>query len=144
MCCYLDCQCHLIIALGEHVLYPIYYESMITIVAILFPNYFFLLSFPMYQLRRLFYVTMVHSEDVETQKKGLVFVVYDVEQGKVVLDTESTWKLTLLLTACPIRVEAMHFCHDSTSLWFMAMTAIVKLSATLFTRLRIRTHYGKW
>jgi hypothetical protein len=116
---------------------------MITIVAILFPN-FILLSFPMYQLRRLFYVNMVHSEDVETQKKGLIFVVYDVEQGGAELDTESTWKLTLLLKACPIRVEAMHFCHDSSSLWFMALTSIVKLSANLFTRLRIRTHFGKW
>jgi hypothetical protein len=116
---------------------------MITIVAILFPK-LFILSFPVYQLRRLFYANTVHSEDVETQKKGQIFIAYTVGQGVGVLDTESTWKLTLLLKACPIRVEAMHFCHDSMSLWFMAMTAIVKLSTTLFTRLRIRTHYGKW
>jgi hypothetical protein len=53
---------------------------MITIVAILFPN-FFLLSFPTYQLRRMFYVKMVYSEDVETQKKGIIGVLYNVGQG---------------------------------------------------------------
>jgi hypothetical protein len=41
VCFCLDCQCHLIIALEEHVLHPIYYDSMISIVAI----YCFLISF---------------------------------------------------------------------------------------------------
>jgi hypothetical protein len=98
----------------------------------------------MNKLRRLFYVNTVHSEDVETQKKGLVCVLYNVGQGGAEHDTESTWKLTSLLKAIPVRIVAIHFCHESRSLWFMTMMAIIKLSATLFMRLRIRTHCGKW
>jgi hypothetical protein len=91
----------------------------------------------------MFYVNMVYSEDVETQRKGMIGILYNVGQGGAELDKESSWKLTLLLKACPVRLEATHFCSDTMSLWFMTLIAIFKIGSALGTRLRIRTHCGK-
>ncbi len=84
---------------------------------------------------------MVQSEDVETQRKAVVAVIYAIQrtpsQG---MDRKFTWKLPGLLEGLPLRYEAIHFCHDSSS--WLPLFSVFKFAAGLFTRLRVREHIG--
>jgi hypothetical protein len=91
----------------------------------------------------MFYVSMVLAEDVETQRKGIVAIVHAVGQsteGGVAL--EATWKLSGLSQALPMRTACMHLCHDSP--FFLPMFSILKVATGLFSRLRVRTHHGRF
>jgi hypothetical protein len=84
---------------------------------------------------------MAHSEDEDTQRKAVVVVVYTVQQTpSQSIDRKFTWKLPWLLESLPLRYEAIHFCHDS-STW-LPVFSVFKLAAGLFTRLRLREHIG--
>jgi hypothetical protein len=87
---------------------------------------------------------MVLAEDEETQKKGLVSVIFIMcgNSKSKRFHNESTFKISSVgAKAIPLRIEAMHFCQDS--LLTLAVTSIVKITFGLFNRLRVRTHYGK-
>lgn len=96
------------------------------------------------KLRRTFYGMMVEAEDEETQRKGCVGI--SVLAGRSVSLSETPhrleWssRLASLLRALPIRYEAMHLCHDSIT--WRPFQAIFKVAASMFTRVRIREHYG--
>ena len=85
---------------------------------------------------------MAMSDDEETQKKGVVSIMFAcmLADERESFDKAYAWKLPGLMRALPVRQEALHLCHDS--LVSVAIISIFKLSASLFHRLRIRTHYG--
>ncbi len=96
------------------------------------------------KLRRVFYITMVNAEDEETQRKGCVGISYLVgdEFSFSELAHRNSWnsKVPVLWNALPIRFEALHFCHDSFA--WKTLFAVVKIASTMFTRIRVREHYG--
>jgi hypothetical protein len=84
---------------------------------------------------------MVQSEDEETQRKAVVVVVYTIQQTpSQSIDRKFAWKVPGLLEGLPLRYEAMHFCHDS-STW-LPVFSVFKFACSLFTRLRVREHIG--
>ncbi len=92
------------------------------------------------KLKRTFYMCMVSNEDIETQRKGRVAVGYLA--GQQVLGTpRNDWQVGKLLNALPVRITAVHLCHDTPSIW-SPIFAMFKYVVTLFTRLRIREHCG--
>ena len=85
---------------------------------------------------------MLAAEDVETQRKGSVRVLYLIGQSYTPnFSNGIVWKGTHLFKALPIRNDALHICYDSV-LW-MPTASIIKVCASLYTRLRVRSHYGK-
>ena len=83
---------------------------------------------------------MVTIEDEESQKKGAINVVYGLSQKG--FSRDSAWKMSALSKAIPVRVEAIHLCHDS--LLWSPVFGLVKLAAGIFNRFRFRSHYGKY
>jgi hypothetical protein len=91
----------------------------------------------------MFYNLMAAAEDVGTQNKGVVVVVYAVGKSHgAKTDSGSTWKASKLISALPARIDGVHICYDSL-IWLPAIS-IIKVSVNICTRLRIRTHCGKW
>ena len=95
---------------------------------------------------------MVLTDDVETQKKGIVLVSWTVGMdGKNSEATErqlknsnfksGVWSMVkLAMSAVPARHEALHFCYDN--LMVAPIFALIKLSLSIFLRIRVRSHYG--
>ena len=83
---------------------------------------------------------MVAIEDEETQKKGAVGIIYGV--GQRGFSRDSTWKISALSKAIPVRVEAIHVCHDS--LLLSPLVVLAKLATSAFNRFRFRSHYGTY
>lgn len=92
------------------------------------------------KLKRTFYMCMVSNEDVETQRKGRVAIGYLTGQ-QVPENPRNDWQVGKLFNALPVRITAVHLCHDIPSIW-APIFAIFKYVVTLFTRLRIREHCG--
>jgi hypothetical protein len=84
---------------------------------------------------------MMQSEDKETQRKAVVAVMYAIQQTPShSIDRKFAWKVPWLLEGLPLRYEAIHLCHDS-STW-LPVFSVFKLASGLFTRLRVREHIG--
>ena len=93
---------------------------------------------------------MVLTDDVETQKKGIVLVSWTVGMdGKNSEATErqlknsnfksGVWSMVkLAMSAVPARHEALHFCYDN--LMVAPIFALIKLSLSIFLRIRVRSH----
>ena len=54
---------------------------------------------------------------------------------------ETKRRLSQLMKAVPIKQLGTHFCHDS--LLWLPIFATVKLAMSVFSSLRLRTHYGE-
>jgi hypothetical protein len=92
------------------------------------------------KLQRGFYTSMVSNEDTETQRKGRVAIGYLAGQG-VTTRPRNDWQVGKLLQALPVRIQAVHLCHDIPSLWRPVFAAF-KYVVTLFMRMRLREHFG--
>lgn len=92
------------------------------------------------KLRRVFYMCMASNEDEETQRKGRVAIGYLVGQD-VTGSPRNDWQVANLLQALPVRMEAVHLCHDSQTLWG-PIFSVFKYVVCLFLRMRIREHFG--
>jgi hypothetical protein len=86
----------------------------------------------------------MHVEDLETQKKGMVIVMWGLGPSERVepLSFQHTMKQVKNFEALPMRVAALHFCYDH---WYIIpVLATLKVGFDVFTRLRIRSHYGEY
>jgi hypothetical protein len=83
---------------------------------------------------------MVLVEDIETQRKGSVGVLWGFKHGSKKMTPETVWKQIELTRALPMRVAALHLCQDN-HLSHRVFSAL-KFFLDTFTRLRIRSHYG--
>jgi hypothetical protein len=91
----------------------------------------------------MFYMSMVLTEDVEAQRKGIVTIVHAVGQStEGSFSMEATWKASSLTQALPMRRGCLHLCHDSP--FFLPMFSIIEVATGLFSRLRVRTHHGRF
>jgi hypothetical protein len=82
---------------------------------------------------------MVHAEEVQNQKKGATAISYSLGPKKSntpMVDRESSWKISGLIQAMPLRMEAIHFCYDDPFL--LPVHTLSSLSFNMFSRLRMR------
>ena len=86
---------------------------------------------------------MLLAEDEETQRRGFIAIIYTVgrERGRKGHDLSMTWKGPKLMKAVPIKQIALHCCYDQ--LIWLPLFSTLQVSFNLFTRLRVRSHYGK-
>jgi hypothetical protein len=86
---------------------------------------------------------MMHSEDLETQKRGMVGVVWALgaRDKNESVTLHNIIKTVEVMNAVPFRMVSLHICYDN---WFVTpIMASIKVSLNTFTRLRTRSHYGK-
>ena len=81
------------------------------------------------------------AEDEETQRRGLVSVLYQVGDSPPSYDFELLRREVTFVRGLPIRIVAIHFCA-STQLWMQVVDLAIHM-ASPFMRFRIRCHYGK-
>mmetsp|Transcript_40169 Transcript_40169/g.96922 ORF Transcript_40169/g.96922 Transcript_40169/m.96922 type:complete len:298 (+) Transcript_40169:42-935(+) len=95
-----------------------------------------------HRLRRLFYAQMVISRDEEIQKKGQVVIVWAVELPRSTNKNRSAiWATVKMLSCLPIRLNAVHICFDN--LFYKPLITLGSYAADTFTRVRMRSHFGK-
>lgn len=94
--------------------------------------------------QRSFYMIMVFTEDEATQRKGIVSITYNVEQTinwrNLAFQRSAIRKWAQITAALPWRVEAFHLCADS--FFWRPMYALFRLKVSMFSRVRVREHYG--
>jgi hypothetical protein len=86
---------------------------------------------------------MYTEEDLETQKKGMVVVFWALGPRDKVepLSFQHLMKQIKTMGSLPLRIAALHFCYDR---WYTTpLLATLKVGFDMFTRLRIRSHYGE-
>jgi hypothetical protein len=83
------------------------------------------------------------AQDEETQKRGVVGVMYMVEQPDALLagNPQAHWETTRLRAACPLRFCAQHMCTDNPHLKGMLIYGMLVMGT--LTRARHRDHFGR-
>mmetsp|Transcript_20998 Transcript_20998/g.43231 ORF Transcript_20998/g.43231 Transcript_20998/m.43231 type:complete len:475 (+) Transcript_20998:260-1684(+) len=93
----------------------------------------------------LYYFMLVASESVESQRRGLVKVLYPSnfsEDPLSLLPTREHQRLAAKMNASfPIRLVAMHICHPDT-FFFRLFRAILIVTKYGDTKFRVVSHYG--
>jgi hypothetical protein len=82
------------------------------------------------------------GQDEDTQKKGIVNLVYSVGVGRITmkLDEEVFLNAYKFTDCLPIRIVAMHYCFNDAKL--RPVMSFIQLACGKHTRLRFRAHYG--
>jgi hypothetical protein len=93
------------------------------------------------QLRAVFYMLMTQAEDLDTQKKGIVGVVYNFSLLGDQIDPSTILRSVKLRNSLPIRFVAMHYCFNHPS--FVDFINYERCSFDKQTRARCRAHKGK-
>mmetsp|Transcript_47985 Transcript_47985/g.138181 ORF Transcript_47985/g.138181 Transcript_47985/m.138181 type:complete len:542 (-) Transcript_47985:51-1676(-) len=89
--------------------------------------------------RAYFYLNMVALEDVETQRKGMISVGFNMGQSRRV-DRRAVFSLHTTHSVLPLRLASAHYSFDDLTL--RVMLAFFMLLANVAMRVRIRSHYG--
>jgi hypothetical protein len=87
-----------------------------------------------------FYEIMNAMEDVETQKKGLVFIYYDFSYPSQI-EAEFTVMALKFIQTVPLRTAALHFCATQQHL-ASQIVSFVRFAMGRAGRLRFRAHQG--
>lgn len=82
---------------------------------------------------------MVATEDIDTQRRGVVVVFYKTGPNQT-YNRRSGWKLPRLTYAIPARAAACHFCYDDKK--FNPVMSLVLLSLEKSLRARVKMHHG--
>lgn len=91
--------------------------------------------------RQMWYNHMIALEDEETQLKGLVQIIYNVnDQWRDNFDKELYMGVGKIRAATPIRVVSCHYCFNDPA--FGIIIKLVSMALEMHTRTRIRLHYG--
>jgi len=91
----------------------------------------------------LMYLMHVASENVESQKRGVIFIIISSKISFSVLPSPDNQRFAQKMNdSFPIRLVAMHFCIPET-MYYRMLQSIVLLSHTSETRFRYKTHFGK-
>jgi hypothetical protein len=92
------------------------------------------------RLRHIFYVAMLAMWDEETQKKGIVILVYLLGESTIKFDPNGAWHIAALGACCPPRISSVHVCVNDSRLY--PLIALGLMVAGSYTRLRYRYHRG--
>jgi len=99
---------------------------------------------PTLRLKTYFYFWMTASEDVESQQKGVVFLVWpgpNESLGRIPNPTDRSLHQKCN-DAAPIRIVAVHFCVPNKP-FFHLLRSIMTFTLGLHYRLRLRFHVGE-
>ena len=91
------------------------------------------------QFRVLFYTCMTFLGDDGAAKRGVVGI--DLLDGDP--DIRAAWKFPSIVRVLPIRLEAIHLCHEGVVANIKLVDSVMKLVAGMFLRVRCRSHYGE-
>jgi hypothetical protein len=84
-------------------------------------------------------VLMFALKDVETQKRGIVAIPYNVGPSHT-KDRQAVWKNALLVSVLPLRFTGVHYCYDDEKLRAVIFVAMVVFQKA--ARIRTRFHLG--
>lgn len=85
---------------------------------------------------------MVALEDAETQRKGFVSIIYNVNTGEANFkeDVEIVTQGARSLGSLPWKLAAIHYCYDNRNL--LSAVSLAQKLVGKEGRLRFRTHFG--
>ena len=87
------------------------------------------------------YTFLVVSEDIETQKNGVIFIFSTDEKAvKVVQDIKDRKEYALYREGSPVRRSCTHFCLPENNIKMKHIRAIMMLAMSKEERVRIRIH----
>jgi hypothetical protein len=92
-----------------------------------------------FQLRAVYMVIMFALRDVETQKRGMVGIAYNVGRDHST-DRESVWRAAKGVSILPFRFTAVHYCFDDERVETLFSLAMYVFNRN--ARMRCRTHCG--
>ena len=84
---------------------------------------------------------MSAMKDLETQKRGVVGIAYNVGP-ECVKDRQAVWRNAKICSVLPMRFAAMHYCYDDPSVRMLLSLAMFVFERSI--RFRCRTHFGAW
>jgi hypothetical protein len=90
-------------------------------------------------MRMMFYLATVLSEDVETQKNGIVVLFFNLGPHKVPGDINGGWKISAMVTVFPLRIVSAHLCHENSPLLVPGIS-LIRYAVGSTVRLRLRAH----
>jgi hypothetical protein len=82
---------------------------------------------------------MFALKDVETQKRGIVGVCYNVGKDHA-RDRETVWKVAKTVTMMPFRLMGIHYCYDDEKVKMLFSLAMYVFNKN--ARIRCRIHFG--
>jgi hypothetical protein len=103
---------------------------------------------PIRKLKAYFYFWMAASNDVETQQKGVVFLVWPTinKEGTTIsqmIPNQTDRKLHIKCNeAAPIRICAVHFCFPNTPV-FHLLRSVMTMTLGVSYRNRLKFHVGE-
>jgi hypothetical protein len=97
------------------------------------------LSVPPMKLRAIYMVTMFALRDVETQKRGMVGIAYNVGRDHTT-DREAVWKAAKIVSVLPLRFTGVHYCFDDERVKTLFNLAMYVFNRN--ARMRCRLHFG--
>jgi len=99
---------------------------------------------PCIRLKAYFYFWMSASEDVESQQKGVVFLVWpgNTTMARNIPNQRDRALHMKCNNAAPIRIAAVHFCYPNAS-FFHLLRSIMAMTMSVSYRLRLRFHVGE-
>ena len=95
------------------------------------------------QLRCLMYLFCTAAEDEDVQKKGIVCVVMNMgpKTRGLLLDGRAGLKIPLLIGVFPVRVDAMHFSVDNSSMPANFVNIFPHVLSAMSHNIRVRSRY---
>mmetsp|Transcript_87484 Transcript_87484/g.131231 ORF Transcript_87484/g.131231 Transcript_87484/m.131231 type:complete len:468 (+) Transcript_87484:35-1438(+) len=91
------------------------------------------------KLKALYMVTMHALQDVETQRRGMIGLAYNVGRDHT-KDREAVWKNAKLLSAIPVRFKCLHYCYDDEKVRTLFQVAMLVFNRS--ERFRCRFQFG--
>lgn len=92
-------------------------------------------------MRKIYYNAMLNVESEETQRKGIVVVMWGIGGGRRTLSASMFWRASAVQKAMPVKVMGFHFCYNNYVL--RPILSTVQLGCDFFTGVRFRAHYGE-
>lgn len=95
-------------------------------------------------MKMLLYIFNCLSEDLESQKRGIVMISFPcINFDPSTISEPKAKKLIFeVLESTGVRITANHFCFPEKP-WFRALGALFMMASTPSIRVRTRLHYGK-
>ena len=95
-------------------------------------------------MKMLLYIFNCLSEDLESQKRGIIMVSFPSMNfdPSTISDPKAKRLIFEVLQSVGIRITANHICFPDKT-WFRAIGAMFMMASTPSIRVRTRLHYGK-